>query len=104
MTIFIAILLIVAIGFVGYAIYQGQRVFEALAKRMEKIPELDVRLFLNISRPDNDTTASEILVSQYLLSACGIFQLRKPFLSLLRIPSLRQQNGADGNHEYKDHT
>ncbi len=50
---------------VGYAIYQGQRVFEALAQRMEEIPELDVRLFLNISRPDRDTTASEILVSRY---------------------------------------
>jgi phosphatidylserine/phosphatidylglycerophosphate/cardiolipin synthase-like enzyme len=50
---------------VGYAVYQGQRVFEALVQRMEKIPELDVRLFLNISRPDKDTTASEILVSRY---------------------------------------
>ena len=50
---------------VGYAVYQGQRVFEALAQRMEELPELDVRLFLNISRPDKDTTASEILVSRY---------------------------------------
>lgn len=50
---------------VGYAIYQGQRVFEALAKRMEEIPDMEVQLFLNISRPDRDTTASEILVSRY---------------------------------------
>jgi phosphatidylserine/phosphatidylglycerophosphate/cardiolipin synthase-like enzyme len=50
---------------VGYAIYQGQRVFEALAKRMEEIPDLNVKMFLNISRPDGNTTASEILVSQY---------------------------------------
>lgn len=50
---------------VGYAIFQGQRVFEALAKRMEEIPDLDVKMFLNISRPDRDTTASEILVSRY---------------------------------------
>ena len=51
---------------VGYAVYQGQRVFEALAKRMEELPDLDVQLFLNISRPDRDTTASEILVSRYV--------------------------------------
>ena len=50
---------------VGYAIYQGQRVFEALARRMEEIPDLNVKMFLNISRPDNDTTPSGILVSRY---------------------------------------
>jgi phosphatidylserine/phosphatidylglycerophosphate/cardiolipin synthase-like enzyme len=50
---------------VGYAIYQGASVFEALAQRMEEIPNLDVRLFLDIARPDNDTTPAEILVSRY---------------------------------------
>lgn len=50
---------------VGYAVYQGASVFEALAERMEKIPELDVKLFLNIARPDRDKTNSEILVSRY---------------------------------------
>lgn len=50
---------------VGYAIYQGQRVFEALAKQMEENPDLDVKLFLNISRPDRDKTPSSILVSRY---------------------------------------
>jgi phosphatidylserine/phosphatidylglycerophosphate/cardiolipin synthase-like enzyme len=50
---------------VGYAIYQGQQVFEALAKRMKENANLEVKLFLNISRPDQDTTASEILVSRY---------------------------------------
>jgi phosphatidylserine/phosphatidylglycerophosphate/cardiolipin synthase-like enzyme len=40
-------------------------VFEALAERMELIPALDVRLFLNIARPDNDSTPAEILVSRY---------------------------------------
>ena len=50
---------------VGYAVYQGQHVFEALAKRMEESPDLDVQFFLNISRPDQDTTASDILVSRF---------------------------------------
>ena len=51
---------------VGYAIYQGQMVFEALAKRMDEIPELDVEFFLNIPRPDRDSTKSEILVSKFV--------------------------------------
>lgn len=50
---------------VGYAVYQGQRVFEALAKRMDEHPDLDVNFFLNISRPDRDETSSEIIVSQF---------------------------------------
>ncbi len=50
---------------VGYAVYQGQEVFEALAKRMEQMPELTAKFFLEIARPDRDTTQSEILVSRY---------------------------------------
>lgn len=45
--------------------YQGQSVFEALAHRMEKNPDLDAKLFLDIARPDRDTTSSEILVSRF---------------------------------------
>lgn len=51
---------------VGYAVYQGQMVFEALAKRMDDIQELSVELFLNIPRPDRDTTRSDILVSRFI--------------------------------------
>ena len=51
---------------VGYALYQGQMVFEALAKRMNEIPELEVQFFLNIPRPDRDTTKSEILISRFV--------------------------------------
>jgi len=50
---------------VGYAVYQGQRVFESLAKRMQELPDLDVRFFLNVSRPDRDKTPSEILVARF---------------------------------------
>ncbi len=50
---------------VGYAVYQGQRVFEALAKRMKSHPELDVQFFLNISRPDHDDTPSGILLARF---------------------------------------
>lgn len=50
---------------VGYAVYQGQRVFEALARRMETHPELEVQFFLNVSRPDDDDTSSEILLARF---------------------------------------
>ncbi|WP_417739735.1 DISARM system phospholipase D-like protein DrmC [Rosistilla oblonga] len=50
---------------VGYAVYQGQRVFQALAKRMEDRPDLDVQFFLNISRPDGDDTSSGILLARF---------------------------------------
>ena len=51
---------------IGYAVYQGQKVFEALANRMDSKPELQVELYLNISRGDGDTTKSEILVSRFV--------------------------------------
>lgn len=50
---------------VGYAVYQGQSVFEALAERMQALPDLDVQLFLDIARPDRDSTPSGILISRY---------------------------------------
>ena len=50
---------------VGYAVYQGQQVFESLAKRMEESPDLDVRFFLNINRPDSDDTKSKDLVARF---------------------------------------
>jgi phosphatidylserine/phosphatidylglycerophosphate/cardiolipin synthase-like enzyme len=49
----------------GYAVYQGASVFEALAHRMDEVSGLDVTLFLDIARPDKNTTPSEILVSRY---------------------------------------
>jgi phosphatidylserine/phosphatidylglycerophosphate/cardiolipin synthase-like enzyme len=35
------------------------------ADRMKRIPDLDVKLFLDIARPDNDTTSAKMLVSRY---------------------------------------
>lgn len=50
---------------VGYAVYQGQAVFEALASRMEEVPALDVQMFLNIQRGDGDTTDAAVLVTKF---------------------------------------
>jgi phosphatidylserine/phosphatidylglycerophosphate/cardiolipin synthase-like enzyme len=46
----------------GYAVYQGQHVFAALADRMQAVPQLSVRMFLDVQRGPGDTsTAAEIV-------------------------------------------
>lgn len=46
----------------GYAVYQGRDVFRALAERMDKLPSLNVRMYLDVQRKQGDTTKdSEIL-------------------------------------------
>jgi PLD-like domain len=49
----------------GYAVYQGHKVFQALAERMAQRPELKVRLYLDISRKPGDTTISTQLVKRF---------------------------------------
>ena len=50
----------------GYAVYQGQRVFQALADRMRERPQLTVRMFLDIQRSRGDTTIESDLASPTL--------------------------------------
>ena len=46
----------------GYAVYQGQHVFRALADRMQEVPQLNVRMFHDVQRGPGDTSnSSEIL-------------------------------------------
>ncbi|MBI4601329.1 MAG: phospholipase [Planctomycetes bacterium] len=46
----------------GYAVHQGRQVFQALAERMDLDPALRVRMFLDVRRPQGDTSAdSEVL-------------------------------------------
>jgi phosphatidylserine/phosphatidylglycerophosphate/cardiolipin synthase-like enzyme len=49
----------------GYAVYQGQKVFQALADRMQESPDLDVRLFLDIQRRQGNTSAPAELVREF---------------------------------------
>ncbi len=49
----------------GYAVYQGQKVFQALADRMDAVPELKVRMFLDIGRGQGDTSASSEIIRRY---------------------------------------
>lgn len=49
----------------GYAVYQGPRVFHALAERMVERPTLKVRMFLDIQRKPGDTSSSTELVRRF---------------------------------------
>jgi phosphatidylserine/phosphatidylglycerophosphate/cardiolipin synthase-like enzyme len=49
----------------GYAVYQGQRVFQALADRMVELPSLKVRMFLDIQRGHGDTTTAPELILRF---------------------------------------
>jgi len=49
----------------GYAVYQGQHVFRALADRMAARPNLGVRMFLDIQRGPGDTSAPMELVRRF---------------------------------------
>jgi phosphatidylserine/phosphatidylglycerophosphate/cardiolipin synthase-like enzyme len=46
-------------------VHQGQRVFLALADRMQACPGLRVRLFLDIQRGHGDTTAASALAARF---------------------------------------
>lgn len=50
----------------GFAVYQGKEVFRRLAERMQEIPSLRVRFFLDVRRPFGDTTAVSELVWRFV--------------------------------------
>lgn len=50
----------------GYAVYQGQRVFRSLGDRMVQYPELDVRMFLDVTRKQSDTSSADALIARFV--------------------------------------
>lgn len=50
---------------VGYAVYQGQRVFGELATRMNENPDLKVQMHLDIRR-DKDTSLESVIVNRFI--------------------------------------
>ena len=49
----------------GFAVHQGRSVFQTLAERMNQLPDLRVRFFLDVRREHGDTTPDAVLVSQF---------------------------------------
>jgi phosphatidylserine/phosphatidylglycerophosphate/cardiolipin synthase-like enzyme len=50
---------------VGYAVYQGQKVFQSLATRMTERPDLNVKMYLDITRKPGDTSMESELVKRF---------------------------------------
>ncbi len=48
-----------------YAFFDGPKVFEVLARRMDAMPTLRVRLLLNVQRRRGDTTTADEVVRQF---------------------------------------
>lgn len=49
----------------GYAIYQGKEVFKTLAEQMDKLPDLNVQMFLDVQRKWRDTTKSSEILREF---------------------------------------
>ena len=49
----------------SFAYFDGPRAFETLARRMDAVPGLQVKLLLNVERRRGDTTAAEQLVRRF---------------------------------------
>jgi hypothetical protein len=50
---------------IGYAVYQGQKVFQSLATRMSEQPGLKVKMYLDITRKPGDTSMESELIARY---------------------------------------
>lgn len=48
-----------------FAYFDGQHAFRSLAQRMTAIPQLQVRIMLNIGRPHGDRTPADVLLAQF---------------------------------------
>jgi phosphatidylserine/phosphatidylglycerophosphate/cardiolipin synthase-like enzyme len=49
----------------GYAIYQGQKIFRALAERMKEHQNLSVKMFLDVPRPKSNTDTLENVLARF---------------------------------------
>jgi phosphatidylserine/phosphatidylglycerophosphate/cardiolipin synthase-like enzyme len=49
----------------SYVFFDGQKAFEAIARRMDECPGLRVAMLLNIQRPSGDTTIADELVRRF---------------------------------------
>ena len=49
----------------GFAVAQGKRIFKALSDRMHELPDLQVRMFLNVPRPYRDATPEAELLKRF---------------------------------------
>jgi phosphatidylserine/phosphatidylglycerophosphate/cardiolipin synthase-like enzyme len=51
---------------VGYAVYNGKKLFEPIARRMEELPGIDVKFILNIPRSRHDTSLKDGILQRFM--------------------------------------
>lgn len=51
---------------IGYAVYQGKKIFRHLATRMDQAPELKVTFCLDVPRKDTDRSLTQQIVERFL--------------------------------------
>jgi phosphatidylserine/phosphatidylglycerophosphate/cardiolipin synthase-like enzyme len=56
----------VSVLLAGYAVYNGDRVFQALANRMNEIQGLRVQCMLDIQRSFGDQTLADVLIKRFV--------------------------------------
>lgn len=79
-----------------YAYFDGPRVFDELARRMDAVPALKVTLLLNIERRRGDTTPSESLVRRFADSFWGADWPGSSRPSVYYDPRSLEQDGPEG--------
>lgn len=50
----------------GFAVYQGKDIFQTLAQRMTALPDLKVRMFLNVERKQGDKSTDTVLLQKFV--------------------------------------
>ncbi len=82
----------------GYAVYQGQKVFQSLGERMVRHPELDVRMFLDVPRKHGDTSSANILITRFVQQfKSSQWPGGMPFPNLYCCEQLMMPNGKPGS-------
>ena len=82
----------------GYAVYQGQKVFQALGERMVQRPELDVRMFLDVPRKQGDTSSADVLIARFVQQfKSSQWPSGMPFPSVYCCEQLMAPNGKPGS-------
>ena len=51
---------------IGFAVQQGREVFAVIARRMQQLPDLAVRLCLDVRRPPGDMTRKDALLRRFV--------------------------------------
>ena len=79
-----------------YAYFDGPRVFDHLARRMDAVPALKVMLLLNIERRRGDTTATESLVRRFADGFWGVDWPGSSQPSVYYDPRSLDEDGPEG--------